>query len=102
LADRGLELLREAARGMNFEGAEWLLNQGVDPTGPLKSGVKTPVQVADDFNCGDTLVLLLEHGASVDCLFRDGHKPRQYSLDFADQWKAGQRRSRRIAPARRQ
>jgi hypothetical protein len=98
LPDAGVGLLRETADAKDFDGSEWLLCQGVSPTGPLKTGLKTPIQVADENNCGDIIVLLLEHGANPDHLFRDGHKPRQYSLDFLTQWQAGERRPRRIAP----
>jgi hypothetical protein len=68
LPDRGQSLLREACLpGADFEGADWLLRESVDPTGPL-----TP-----------------EH------LFRDQHQPQEYILDFVKQWEAGERRSRR-------
>ncbi len=95
LPDGGLSLLKEACSylGENFEATEWLLRQGVDPTGPREPGVKTPLQLADQAGCGDIMVLLLEHGANPDHLFHDNHKPQQYNVDFANQWQAGQRTS---------
>jgi hypothetical protein len=94
--DRGQSLLREACLpGADFEGADWLLREGVDPTGPLKDGVRTPIQLADHASCGDMVVLLLEYGAKPEHLFRDQHQPQQYILDFVKQWQAGERSSRR-------
>jgi hypothetical protein len=102
LPDGGVRLLKEACSdGEDFEGAEWLLKQGVDATGPLQANVKTPIQLADKEGCGDIVVLLLEHGANADHLFRDGQKPQRYILDFVKQWQAGQRTSRRGSPFRR-
>jgi hypothetical protein len=95
LPDGGLSLLKEACScfGENYDAAEWLLREGVDPTGPLERGVKTPLQLADEANCGDIIVLLLEHGANPEHLLRDNHQPRQYNVDFAKQWQAGERTS---------
>jgi hypothetical protein len=96
LPDRGQSLLREACLpGADFEGADWLLREGVDPTGPLKAGVRTPIQLADRAGCGDMVVLLLEFGAKPEHLFRDQQEPHQYILDFVKQWQAGERISRR-------
>lgn len=48
LPDRGQKLLREACwPGDDFDDAEWLLSESVDPTGPLEAGVGTPIQLAD-------------------------------------------------------
>jgi len=95
LPDGGLSLLKEACSSFthNYDAADWLLRQGVDPTGPLERGVKTPLQLADEANCSDIIVLLLEHGANPEHLFRDNHQPRQYNVDFAKQWEAGERTS---------
>lgn len=96
LPDRGQELLREACLpGEDFDGAEWLLSEGVDPTGPLEAGVRTPIQLADRAGCGDIVVLLLEFGAKPEHLYRDQDEPQQYILDFVKQWQANERRSRR-------
>ncbi len=96
LADGGLGLLNACCDGEYFEGVEWLLHHGVDATGPLKSGVKAPIQLADEAGCGDIVVLFLEHGVNPNHLFRDGHKPQQYILDFVKEWQAGKRTSRRL------
>jgi ankyrin repeat protein len=82
LPDGGLSLLKEACSCFthNYDAADWPLRQGVDPTGPLKRGVKTPLQLADEANSGDTLVLLLEHGANPEHLDRDNHQPQQRRL----------------------
>lgn len=94
--EHGQILLPEACLpGADFEGADWMLRDGVDPTGPLEAGVRTPIQLADHAGCGDMVVLLLEFGAKPEHLFRDGHEPQQYILDFVKQWQAGERRSRR-------
>jgi hypothetical protein len=96
LPNGGVELLEACCDGKDFEGVEWLLQQGVDSTGPLEADVKTPIQIADENGCGDMVVLLLEHGANPVHLFRDGHEPQQYILDFVKQWQAGERASRRL------
>ncbi len=96
LPDQGQSLLREACLPADdFDGAEWLLREGVDPTGHLSAGVRTPIQLADDGSCADIVVLLLEFGANPEHLFRDQHKPQQFTLDFVKQWQAGERSSRR-------
>jgi hypothetical protein len=95
LPDAGAGLLRAACFDSDFEGARWLLEQGVDPTGPLLAGVETPIERADSASCGDLTVLLLEHGAVAEHLFREGREPQPYILAFVEQWKAGLRRSTR-------
>jgi hypothetical protein len=96
LPDAGLGFLKACCDGEYFEGVVWLLHHGVDATGPLESGVKTPIQVADEAGCGDIVVLLLEQGVNPDHLFRDGHKPQRSILDFVKEWQAGERTSRRL------
>lgn len=100
LPDGGVGLLRAACDNCDFEGAVWLLEQGVDPTGPIDKGEKSPIELADDSGCGDLVVLLLEHGADAKQLRRRKRKPQPRILAFVEQWQAGLRTSNRISELR--
>jgi hypothetical protein len=100
LPDGGIELLRAACNDGDFHGAVWLLEQGLDPTGPIVKGEKTPIELADASGCGDIVVLLLEHGSDPKHLHRgrkSRFKPQPSILAFVEQWQAGLRTSNRIA-----
>lgn len=95
MPDRGLELLKAACAAENFDGAQWLLSQGVDTTDAVMKSEKAPIEFADEAGCGDIVVLLLEYGANTDDLYRDSRNPQELIVAFVSQWQAGQRKSRR-------
>ncbi|KAK2559776.1 Transient receptor potential cation channel subfamily A member 1 [Acropora cervicornis] len=80
----GMLPIHKAAQSNHVEVISYLLRQDVDQINTTDYEGRTPVMLAAQFNCYDTVKVLLEHGANVDLRDSENKTVLHYAIGSSD------------------